>query len=88
MRSLRGCDDGAKAEKGQVVEWHCYQCRSYHQYGNVGCVSTCLSENVVRSAVERFLAKALTEGLDLHSYLEDAYGLRPDCETQGRIAGS
>ena len=27
---------------------------------------------MIRPAVERFLAQVLTEGLDLHSYLEDA----------------
>ena len=32
-----------KVRKGQVMEWHYYQCQSYHQYGKVGCVSTCLS---------------------------------------------
>ena len=61
-----------KKRKGGVVEWHYYQCRSYHQYGRVGCVSICLSENVARPAVEGFLAQVLTEGLDLRGYLQDA----------------
>ena len=61
-----------KERSNGVVEWHFYQCRAYHQYGRTACVGTCLSENVARPAVERFLTQVLTEGLDLRQYLQEA----------------
>ena len=61
-----------KQRQGEVVEWHFYQCRAYHQYGKTACSGQCISENVARSAVECFLAHLLGEELDLNGYLGEA----------------
>ncbi len=61
-----------KTRYGETVEWRFYQCRAYHQKGKTACVGICISEDVAREAVENFLAKALTEGLDMRRYLREA----------------